>query len=1012
MPKGLTLRTTLLTRAQLYSPKGQTLGSGIGSGDLPLFLGIMSAMSDMNTQKPDRPKYNAPETELKWQAVWKQSKLYATPTKPKKPLYNLVMFPYPSGDLHVGHWYNFAPADTLGRYARMQGHDVLQPLGFDAFGLPAENAAIKNQVPADEWTDANVARFTSQYERMGGMYDLDRLVNTSKPDFYRWTQWLFLQLFKAGKAEQRDGSVNWCPKDKTVLANEQVIQGACDRCGTVVERKNLKQWYFTITDYADALLDDLDDLDWPERVKQQQRNWIGRSLGARIRFPIYGASHQGSVGHTPELEVFTTRVDTVFGATFMVIAPEHPQLAALTTSEQKAEVKKYVTWAGTRTDVDRMEAKDKTGVFTGSYVVNPANAEKIPVWVADYVLMGYGTGAIMAVPANDDRDQAFARKYNLPIIQVVDPLTGDPQDSPLHKEKIVAVLEDKAGQILTLQWGPQLGGRLLVGGTVEEGEDPVVAATREIMEETGYQDIELVEHAAERVHHEYYAFSKQQATVAHTDIFHFRLLSDRRFDQQLEDNEQAKFELQWISKEQARAEIEDEQHLYTLEKFIFGQCWTGPGLMINSGEFSGQTTEEARHSITHWLSERDSGEVVTNYRLRDWLISRQRYWGTPIPIIHCPDCGAQPVPEDQLPVELPLKQTFDKSGRSPLLTHPDFAQTICPKCGNAEAHRETDTMDTFVDSSWYFLRYPNTKFEGGAFDPEAVKTWAPVDRYMGGVEHAILHLLYARFITKFLHEQGQLNFTEPFKQLINQGMILGPEGNKMSKSKGNVVDPVDYLDKYGSDALRLYLMFMGPWEDGGPWDAQRFEGTYRFMHKIYESLSQPYTAGVVDGARETALTRRLHQLIQRVTESLDAHHFNTAIAAFMEYVNALGADRRERVISESVWQESAITAVRALAPLAPHLAEELWEVLGEEQSVHLERWPVYDAELIQDSVVTIAVQVNGKLRGQFVSEAGRLPGAIEETARAEDAEHNWTKGAEIVKVIVVPDKIVNFVVKN
>lgn len=804
-----------------------------------------------------KASYDPRATEAKWRVVWEKSGIYKTSKNPKSPFYNLVMFPYPSGNLHVGHWYNFAPADTLGRFERMRGKDVLQPLGYDAFGLPAENAAIKNGIPADEWTDKNTASFHDQYKILGGMYDLDRIVNTSKPDYYKWTQWLFLKLYHAGKAVRRDGVVNWCPSCQTVLANEQVVHGECERCGTKVERKNLKQWYLTITDYADRLLEDLDELDWPERVRQQQRNWIGRSAGAHLEFKVYGADGV--------LEVFTTRPDTIFGATFMVVAPEHPLVADLTTEEQCSEVEKYQQWAGTRTDVDRMEAKEKTGVFTGGYVVNPANAEKIPVWVADYVLMGYGTGAIMAVPAHDERDHAFAKKYNLQIIEVI-------------------TNEDKASE-----------------------------------------------------------------------------------------------------------------------------PYAGDGVMQNSGQFDGLKSPEAKKKIVEWLHKGGFGEATTNYRLRDWLISRQRYWGAPIPIIYCEECGVVPVPEDQLPVVLPLGQEFDQSGRSPLHTHPDYVKATCPKCGNTKARRETDTMDTFVDSSWYFLRYPNTQYQDGAFDPEAVKTWLPVDRYMGGVEHAILHLLYARFITKFLYDAGLIDFQEPFTKLINQGMILGPDGNKMSKSKGNVIDPMQYVEKYGADAVRLYLMFMGPWEDGGPWDPQRFEGTYRFLQKVYSTISAQYEPNVIDATSETALDTSLHKLVKKVTEDLESTRFNTAIASMMEYITLLTKAQRVSDVSVELWREHVQTFVRLLAPFAPFLAEELWQELGEEESVHLEAWPTFDEAKTRDELVTIAVQVNGKLRGEFVMEAGKLPGAIEDQARGLDAEHNWTHGLQVIKVIVVPDRLVNFV---
>lgn len=809
----------------------------------------------------DGQKYDPNIAEPKWQAVWAKTGIYKTPTAPKDPYYNLVMFPYPSGNLHVGHWYNFAPADTLGRFARMRGRDVLQPLGYDAFGLPAENAAIKNGIPADEWMAKNVANFHDEYVRMGGMYDLEREINTSSPEYYRWTQWLFLQLYKAGKAVHRDGLVNWCPSCQTVLANEQVVHGECERCGTTVERKKLKQWYFTITDYADRLLKDLDQLDWPERVKQQQRNWIGRSEGAKLMFKVYGTTKHA-------LEVFTTRPDTVFGATFMVIAPEHPLVAELTTQDQQLAVEQYVEWAGTRTDVARMEAKEKTGVFTGSYVVNPASGQKVPVWIADYVLMGYGTGAIMAVPAHDERDWAFAKKYDLPIVEVIS------------------------------------------GGDVHEA------------------------------------------------------------------------------------------------------AYVGDGRLVNSGQFDSLSVNQAQHDIIAWLQQAKLGEATVNYRLRDWLISRQRYWGAPIPMIYCEECGVVPVAESDLPVILPTGQAFDKTGRSPLLTHPDFVRVDCPQCGSSKARRETDTMDTFVDSSWYFLRYPNPSYDKGPFDPEAVKTWLPVDRYMGGVEHAILHLLYARFVTKFLHDQRLIHFEEPFTKLINQGMILGPDGNKMSKSKGNVVDPEQYVEKYGADAVRLYLMFMGPWEDGGPWDPRRFEGTYRFMLKAVTTFASEYTPAQLDAARGAALTGSLHRLVRKVGDDLSVAKFNTAISAMMEFVNQAAADGRDGVIEPDEWQAAALTFARVFAPFAPHAAEEIWQELGQTESVHLERWPTYQEKLAAESMVTIAVQVNGKLRGEFVYEAGKLPGALEEEARRQDTQHGWTQGLRIIKVITVPDRLVNFVVTD
>ena len=800
--------------------------------------------------------YEPQKVEKKWQKVWDETGLYKTSQKPKKKFYNLVMFPYPSGNLHIGHWYNFAPADTLARYARMRGHDVLSPIGFDSFGLPAENAAIKRGLKADKWTDQNIADMTEQLKAIGTMYDWDKTLKTSDPEYYRWTQWMFLQLYHAGKAYQKDGLVNWCPNDKTVLANEQVIHGKCDRCDAVVERKNLKQWYFKITDYAERLIKDLDTVEWPERIKQMQRNWIGRSQGARIKFPVDGTEEV--------LEVFTTRPDTIFGVTYMVVAPEHPLVDVITTEEQRSAVAQYVEKAGSKTDVDRMEAKQKTGVFTGRYAVNPATNEQIPIWVGDYVLMGYGTGAIMAVPAHDERDFEFATTHGLEIRQVI------------------------AGKQLP--------------------------------------------------------------------------------------------------------------HLEN-------------GKLINSAKFDGLSVDDAKSEITAWLGEKHVGHAEVQYRLRDWLISRQRYWGAPIPIIYCDSCGVVPVPVKDLPVVLPLDQEFDKSGRSPLLDHPDYTHVKCPECGK-DARRETDTMDTFVDSSWYYLRYVDPSYQDGPFDHKAVSQWLPVDRYIGGAEHAVMHLLYARFFTKFLHDEGHVDFVEPFAKLINQGIILGPDGNKMSKSKGNVVDPDDYVSKYGSDAVRVYLMFMGPYDEGGPWDPNRFEGSYRFIKKIWDMVGGEYEASSIDGVASTELDSRLHKTLARVTDDLENVKFNTAIAALMELVNYAGGIRAAGSVDSAQWQEFRLTLTRMMAPFAPHLSEELWEMLGQTESVHKEDWPAFDpAKLVEESL-TIVVQVNGKLRGQFMVARDTERAVVEKQALELAEAQKWTQDREIIKVILVPNKLVNIVTKS
>ena len=803
-------------------------------------------------------KYDPVKTEAKWTKIWHQTNLNKTPEEVKDKFYNLVMFPYPSGNLHIGHWYNFAPADTLGRFSKMHGKDVLEPFGYDSFGLPAENAAIERGLMADKWTDQNIADMTLQMNKIGAMYDWDKTLKTSDPNYYKWTQWMFLKLFQDKKAYQKDGLVNWCPNDKTVLANEQVVNGECDRCGTTVERKNLKQWYFKTTAFADALIDDLDSIDWPDKIKEMQRNWIGRSVGAHINFAIDGSNEK--------LQVYTTRPDTIYGVTFMVVAPEHPLVGEITSEDQSEEVNNYIAEVGAKTNIDRMETKEKTGVFTGAYAVNPATNQNVPIWISEYVLMEYGTGAIMSVPAHDERDYEFAKKFGLEITQVIE------------------------------------------GGSIE------------------------------------------------------------------------------------------------------GQAHVSSGKLINSGEFDGMDSDEAKQKITTWLESKNIGQKQTNYRLRDWLISRQRYWGTPIPIIHCDNCGVVAVPEKDLPVVLPLDQKFGKDGRSPLLDNEDFLNVKCPDCGD-DAKRETDTMDTFVDSSWYFLRYPNPQYLDGPFDPVAVKRWLPVDRYIGGAEHAVLHLMYARFFTKFLHSKGHLDFNEPFTKLINQGMIDGPDGKKMSKSKGNVINPDDYVDKYGADSVRMYLMFMGPYEDGGPWDPKRFEGTHRFVNKIWEMITSSYSEINVDSAVETELESKLHKLIKKVTEDVPNVRFNTAIASMMEFVNYASSVKLKGEVSANQWNIVVNTFTKVLAPFAPFLAEELWEKLGNHESVHAQAWPLYDENLLKDDVLTIIIQINGKLRDEFLvnSEDAFYQDELERMAKEKLGDK--LAGMEVIKTVVVPGKLVNFVVR-
>jgi leucyl-tRNA synthetase len=862
-------------------------------------------------------RYNPQAIERKWQAHWREIGLDRTPelTAESRKFYALSMFPYPSGSLHMGHVRNYTITDVIARHKRMQGYAVLHPMGWDAFGLPAENAAIDRGIPPAKWTYQNIAQMRDQLQRLGLSYDWEREITTCAPDYYKWTQWLFLQFFKAGLAYQKEAPVNWDPVDQTVLANEQVdAEGRSWRSGARVEKRLLKQWFLKITAYADQLLADLEKLSgWPERVRTMQENWIGQSVGARVLFKTETGE---------ELPVFTTRPDTLWGATFMVLAPEHPLVEKLTTPEQQAAVKAYQAEAAARSEIERSaEDREKTGVWTGSYAINPVNQERIPIWIADYVLMGYGTGAIMAVPAHDQRDFEFARKFGLPIKLVVQP--------------------------------PQ--------GGVESAEDLQAA-------------------------------------------------------------------------------------------------WTGEGVLINSGPLNGipvgkgpgQSVERA----IAWLEEQGLGERQVNYRLRDWLISRQRYWGCPIPVIHCPRCGIVPVPEEDLPVLLPEDVELTGRGGSPLAQLEEWVKVKCPTCG-AEARRETDTMDTFICSSWYFLRFSDPHNDREIFRKDLVNAWLPVDQYVGGIEHAILHLLYARFFTKVLRDLGLLNFDEPFSRLLTQGMVQArtyynpnksgkdrwiptalvkdpndprdPETGEplqviyatMSKSKGNGVDPEEVLANYGADTARMFILFKAPPEKDLEWDDADVEGQFRFLNRVWRqvydfvsrgggtaSLQAKVEVGSLTKA-ERDLRRAVHTAIKEVSEDLEEYQFNTAIAELMKLSNALA----EAGIPDSpVYAEGIRTLVLLLAPFAPHIAEELWQALGDTDSVHRQSWPSYDPAALVADTVTIVVQVNGKLRGSFEAPADVTPEEQERLALQSEAAQKYLQGATPKKVVVVPKKLVNVVV--
>ncbi len=838
-------------------------------------------MSDKNEINYESDRYNPHEIEPKWQAQWEADKLYETDlndtSKPK--YYFLTMYPYPSGDLHTGHWYAEAPADAAARYLRMKGFNVFFPMGFDAFGLPAENAAIKaarrgEKVHPATLTYQQMDKMVGQFKQMGAMFDWSKTLAVCDPEYYRWNQWFFIQMFKKGLAYRKESFVNWDPVDQTVLANEQVIDGRGDRSGALVERRLMAQWHFKITDYADELLD-FTNLDWPERVRVMQQNWIGRSEGASVVFKTEAGD---------DLEVFTTRPDTLWGATFMVLAPEHPLVEKLTTLDKKAVVSAYVETVSHMSEIDRQaEGKEKTGEFIGAYAINPVNNARVPIWIADYVMMGYGTGAIMAVPYGDQRDFEFARKFDLEIIPIIQP---------------------------------------------EGVTDEVDAAT-------------------------------------------------------------------------------------------MTEAYAGAGTVINSGPIDGavHNGEKGRKSpaiatTIDYLNERGLGESKVTYRLRDWLISRQRYWGTPIPIIHCDACGIVPEKEENLPVELPADVEFMPTGASPLKSHEAFFNTTCPSCGGA-AIRDTDTMDTFMDSSWYWFRYLSPDKTDGPIDKDLAKHWTPVDTYTGGIEHAILHLMYARFFTKVMRDLGLIEHGEPFKRLRNQGIILGEDNEKMSKSRGNVVNPDDLVSEYGADTVRSYLMFLGPWDQGAPWNSKGIEGPARFLNRVWALVTEEVrNEGAAEVKTLKELKRAVHSAIKEITEDFENFQFNTAIAELMTLINAMNKAKNRAVAQTPEWQEGINALVMMLAPIAPHISEELWNRIGNSESVHLQDWPSFDeAALVKDSI-NMAVQVNGKVRSQLEVAADASKEEILELAKADENVAKYLASGDLIREIVVPGKLVNLVVKG
>ncbi|MEM7538048.1 MAG: leucine--tRNA ligase [Chloroflexota bacterium] len=825
------------------------------------------------------------EIEPKWQNAWEEQGLYNTVEDPDRPKwYALTMLPYPSGDLHTGHWYAFTPSDSAARYRRMNGYNVFFPPGFDAFGLPAENAAIKNGIHPKPWTYDNIERMRKQMRRMGAMWNWDREAISCDPEYYKWSQWYFLKMVDADLAYREFAPVDWCPSCNTTLAREQVWgeDRHCERCKTPVIKKDLNQWKFRITNYAQELIDDLNTIDWPDRVRVMQTNWIGRSQGAQVTFH----AESGDAASGQPIEIFTTRPDTLWGATFMVLSPEHPLVDTITTDERRDEIEAYKEAASRLDEIARTATdKEKTGVFTGGYAINPVNDERIPIWIADYVMMGYGTGAIMAVPAHDERDFEFAQKFGLEIRRVIS--------------------------------GPD-------------------GATGEL----------------------------EEAWVTKTD-----------------------------------------------------------GEMINSGTFDGTPTTEGIRKVIDWLEETGKGEGAINYRLRDWLVSRQRMWGTPIPIIYCDDCGTVPVPYEDLPVVLPDDAEFRPSGESPLRYHEGFRYVPCPKCGGP-AERETDTLDTFICSNWYYYAYVSPYYKAGEklsaddipWEKEKGDYWLPVDVYTGGIEHATMHLLYARFYTKTLQTMGVVPFGEPMKKLFNQGMILGTDGEKMSKSRGNVVNPDEMVDQYGADTVRGYLMFIGPWDQGGPWNTDAIEGMSRFLFRAWTMITEEANEKNINAKPKAGdvrnLERKLHQTIIKVTDDIESFRFNTAISAMMELNNMLIKAKNTGIVGSPIWHESTRSLALMMAPIFPHMSEELWHHINGDDatSVHLQSWPVSDAEKAKEDEITVIIQVNGKMRDKLTALPGTAKDALEAQALASAGVQRWLDGKQVRKVIVVPDKLVNVVV--
>ena len=1009
-------------------------------------------------------KYNHSKIERKWQKKWLEEKTYEPDFEgAKRPFYNLMMFPYPSAEgLHVGNMYAFTGSDIYGRYQRMRGHDVFEPIGLDGFGIHSENYALKVDAHPAQQAKISEKRFYKQLESIGNGFAWEEKLETYDPEYYRWTQWIFIQMFKRGLAYRKKQPVNWCPSCKTVLADEQVINGRCERCNTEVIKKELEQWFFKITDYAERLLDNLEKIgpvrdharasapegpvgravsngiDWSEKVKIAQRNWIGRSEGAILKFEIRNSKF--------EIDVFTTRPDTLAGATFLVLAPEHFLIKNLESRIQNLEeVETYIKEVRKKTEQERQESREKTGVeLKGVKAINPLTKEEIPVWVADYILASYGTGAIMAVPAHDERDFEFARKYNLSIREVVLREFGQKKEGAIFRDSVAAVITRLSDKKILVIFNRKSGEYEIPGGGRDGNENDQETLSREIREETGYVDFEIKEYLGQ-IATNFFAVGRRENRTKHQKAYHVVLVSEKGVPLKPDTHED--FESQWLEPQDTIKKLDSNIHgCYESEfikRFLDSRlvCFAGNGELISAGKFSGMDSEKAKWGITKFVG----GEKKINYKLRDWLISRQRYWGPPIPLVFCENCKKQvenskfeirnskltvgelenpgwiPVAEEDLPVKLPNIKDFRPTGtgQSPLASVKSFYETKCPRCGGP-ARRETDVSDTFLDSSWYYLAYlvkgisdfgrkvpwgprPSTGFRILDFRNPILKNWIPVDMYIGGAEHSVLHLLYSRFLAMVFHDWKLTDFEEPFTKFRAHGLLI-KEGAKMSKSKGNVVNPDEYIKKFGADTLRMYLMFLAPFEQGGDFRDQAVMGVHRFLNRVWNLIT---SLRKTDGLAETPILnseKLLHQTVKKVTEDIENLRYNTAISALMILLKEL---------ENSVGQMSNVNCqmfLKLLAPFAPHLTEELWEQLGYKTSIHKELWPTYDDKLIVEDDFELVVQVNGKLRGTIKAKKSISQETAEELAKTIDSVKNYLKDKKIKKIIFIRDRLLNFIV--